>query len=155
MDNIKFWKSAPKCTVARTTNQTGLATGSFTTLDYSLQASGPRELIGDCWSGSTFTAPVEGLYRFSACAEVISLGNAKAAELWLYSSGGTQLRQMGQAINGTGGTASVIVTGHCYYYAERGDAFVFKLWHNHGSNRDITGTIIKCYATIDYITEPA
>jgi hypothetical protein len=154
VDNIQVWKAYPKANLHRTTNATGIATGTPTTVDFSVEDPHYASDFGAGYAAGVYTVPITGTYKFTANVDVDDIGDGKQATLWLYDNSGNQLRKMGQAVNGTGGTADLTVTGSCNYNADRSDAFTIKLEHNHGSNRDIIGTKIRCWLTIEYLQEP-
>jgi hypothetical protein len=152
-DNIKGYIPVPRVTGTRSSDQTGIVTSTWTDLDYNSTSAYPRwgMLVSD-----VFTAPLGGSYKIASRVEFISVADGTLLKMRLVDSGGTVLQEMASKHNSTGGAVTLALHGTALYTCAAGQTFKVQVWHNHGSDRSLTGGATEFWTTVamDGTTSP-
>lgn len=136
VDRVRMHEIAPTFSVYRSgSNQTGVATSTATTVQFATE----NYDLGSDYDTSTYTltVPYDSDWQLEAAVTISQLGAAAKAYASIYKNG-SEYRRGGLVTNGTAGAADVTcIVSTASARFSLGDAITVKIWHDHGSNRDV------------------
>jgi hypothetical protein len=138
---VNAWITSPsKFEVHKNGAAQAIVTATWTKLTWATEV---RDEGGDFdLANDKYVVPADGDYEFSGCIQIDAIAAGKVVYVALYKGGVIWKNCVFDGTHGLGGDGKAIsIQGYC----ELNDEIEVYVYHNHGANRNIDGTITNTH----------